>query len=107
MDPWVIRIAERCVLYLTQLRLLEIEYGRIYWHGSDDPNGAWVSFEAWAQCEQDLRQDLTQWGVTEEEFYWIAWELGLQNWWGDGESPEFWQDPRVNTPWEIPWGTLH
>ena len=105
MDQRAICIAERCVQYLQQLRVLEWEYGEIYWHGSDDPNGAWVSFEAWAQCEQDFKQDLIELGVTDEELHWIAWELDLQNWWAD--SKEFWQDPRVNTLWEIPRGTLH
>jgi hypothetical protein len=107
MDPTVIRIAARCVRYLRQQFLLDIQYGGIYWHGSEDPNGAWQSFDAWEQCQCELKQDLIELGVSEEELHWIAWELGLAFWWADGESPEFWQDPRVNTQWEIPQGTLH
>lgn len=108
MDPRVTAIVERCVLYLRQQFLLNIQYGGIYWHGSEDPNGAWVSFDAWEHSQCELKKDLQELGVTDEELHWIAWELGLQNWWSDGESPEFWgKDPRVNTQWEIPWGTLH
>lgn len=100
MDSGVILIAERCVLYQKQQFLLDIKYGGISWHGPTDPQGAWVSFEAWEQCQNLLLSDLERLGATPEELHWIAWELGLQDWWGDSE--EFWgKDPRVGTPFEV------
>lgn len=103
MDPRVIRIAERCQLYQKQRLLHTIQYGGVNWAGTGDQ---WQSFDAWEQCQNLLHRDLEKLGITPEEEWWVAWELGLQDWWGDSE--EFWgRDPRVGTEWEIPRGTLH
>jgi hypothetical protein len=87
-------IAARCVRYQKEEFLHDIRYSTV---GNDRSSDE--CFDAWEQCQNLLHRDLEQLGITLEEEWWVAWELGLQDWWGDSE--EFWSvDPRVGTEFE-------
>lgn len=95
MVPRVTQIAARCVRHQKEQLLHDIRYSAGYTAHTEPVVESMIMVSV-------LRQDLIQLGVTEEELWWIAWELDLQEeWYNSLQESECWQDPRVGTPFEV------